>query len=169
MDFESNLSVFLLLYLTLYLLKRSAGGWLVKLGERFRWCLLLSHIQGHVGNFRLKKKTLIEGMQGAFPHTWRNRLALCCSKKDNILKFQKESLKIKHPKHLSHPTLTLAAWGIIELLVLHQVLNVGALQISVWGYHFFYTLFLQYLIQSHCFKYHICVIKNPLFSPGKYL
>lgn len=142
-DFESSLSVFLLLHLTLG--ERSKGVLQVagrsSWRERVGWCLLLSHFPEHVDIFRLKKKSPIEGRQVAFFIYLKEQTFSVLLKKARILKFQRGRLKIKHPKHLRHPALTSASRGIIKLLVFHPVLNVGAPQISIWGCLFILHIF----------------------------
>lgn len=76
---------------------------------------------------------------------------------------------MKHPKHLSHPTMAVASWGIIELLVLHQVLNVGTPQsLLSLGLSFLSTHVFQHCIHFSCFECCVHVMMNPLFSLAKY-
>lgn len=76
---------------------------------------------------------------------------------------------MKHPKHLSHPTMAVASWGIIELLVLHQVLNVGIPQsLLSLGLSFLSTHVFQHCIHFSCFECCVHVMMNPLFSLAKY-
>ena len=78
---------------------------------------VMSASESHSGTceyFRLKEKSPVD-MQGAFLRYLKGKTCSMLFLKGQYFEIPKGRLKMKHLKHLSHPTMTLTSWGIIDL------------------------------------------------------